>query len=132
MNGGSKKSARNQHMVAKDIKQFQFKKGESGNPSGKPKGTRSIKSIINELGDIEYDTPEELKAMYPNAKYTAKELAIMAIFAKSIKGDVQAFTAWADRLEGKPKQDIEANVTTQSKLPDGLTKEELLRLAGLE
>lgn len=118
-------------MPADSIKEFQFKKGESGNPNGRPKGARSLKSIINELGDIEYDTPEELKAMYPNAKYTAKELAIMAIFAKSIKGDVQAFTAWADRLEGKPKQDIEANVTTQSKLPDGLSIETLEKLAKL-
>lgn len=120
--------------MAKEDNLKPFKSGDewTGNKEGRPKGARSIKSIINELGDIEYDTPEELKAMYPNAKYSAKELAIMAIFAKSIKGDVQAFTAWADRLEGKPKQDIEANVTTQSKLPDGLTKEELLRLAGVE
>lgn len=109
-----------------------FKPGESGNPKGKPKGARSWKHVIKELCSLEYDTPPKIKAHFPEGKYSAKEIAVMAMMVKAWKGDVQAVKWLSETEDGKPNQAIEANVTTQSKLPEGLTKEELLRLAGVE
>jgi hypothetical protein len=119
----------------KNLKPFKAGDEWSGNKEGRPKGTKNLKTLIEELGSIEYPTPEELKAMYPNEKYTAKELAIMALFAKSVKGDVQAFHAWADRLEGKPNQTTDVTVTERQTIQDlcseKLTKADLLKIAGI-
>ena len=105
---------------------------ESGSKAGKKsKRGRSLNTVIRELIDCEYDTPEELKAMFPKEKYTGQELATMAMIVKSTKGDVQAFNAWADRLEGKPKQTVDTTVTERHQLPKGLTKKELLKLADM-
>ena len=96
-----------------------FKKGskKAKEAGQKSKRGRSLKTVIKELIEAEYDTPEELKAMFPKDKYTGQELATMAMIVKSAKGDVAAFNAWADRLEGKPKQtidgDFDNNITIQ-------------------
>ena len=105
---------------------------ETGSKAGKEsKRGRALSTVIRELIECEYDTPEELKTMFPKDKYTGQELATMAMIVKSTKGDVQAFNAWADRLEGKPKMTVDTTVTERHQLPEGLTKKELLKLADL-
>ena len=86
-----------------------YVKGDKRASAGgkKSKRGRSIKTIIKELLDAEYDTPEDLKKMFPNTKYTGSELATMAMLIKTTAGDVSAFNALLDQTEGKPKQTIE-------------------------
>ncbi len=74
------------------IKPWQFQPGKSGNPSGKPKGTVSLKTYARQM--IQDMTDEE-------------KLEFM-------KG-IDKKTVW-EMSEGKPKQDIEANVTVESKI----------------
>ena len=38
--------------IAKAGEKTQFKKGESGNPNGKPKGTKSLSTIILEMESL--------------------------------------------------------------------------------
>jgi len=79
-----------------------WKKGQSGNPAGRPKKLPELRELLaNVLGD-EKDGK------------TAAEAILMALRAKATKGDVRAAELLLDRAYGKPKQDIEmaANLTT--------------------
>ena len=77
-----------------------FKKGESGNPEGRPKRTRLTDALLSQLAEISAD--EETKA----------ELIARALINQALAGNVQAIREIGDRTEGKPKQsiDIEAHL----------------------
>ncbi len=70
-------------------KATQFKPGQSGNPGGRPKETPITDALRAALSD-----PSEL------------EKFIRAVLKKANKGDVKAFQAVSDRVEGKPAQAV--------------------------
>lgn len=87
-------------MIGKDQspdigKNTQWGEGESGNPDGKPLGTKHLSTIIQELeNDIDWDVTqlkdkEELKKRY--GKQGLKAMVIVA-FSKAMSGNVQAMT----------------------------------------
>jgi hypothetical protein len=79
-----------------------WKKGQSGNPAGRPKKLPELRELLaNVLGDSK------------DGK-TAAEAILMALRTKAVRGDVRAAELLLDRAYGKPKQDIdiEANLTT--------------------
>jgi len=79
--------------IYKDAKPF--KKGQSGNPKGRPKKIPELRELLaNVLGD-EKDGK------------TAAEAILMAIRNKAIKGDVRAAELLLDRAYGKPKSELE-------------------------
>lgn len=72
-----------------------FKKGESGNPNGRPKGSRDFVTIYREamkiLADKNSTTVEQLEAeMVANAAVLAR------------KGDFRFYKDTMDRLHGSP------------------------------
>lgn len=76
-----------------------WKKGESGNPKGRPK-LPSMKTIMESvLGDIK------------DGK-SAAEAIMMAMRNKAIKGDVRAAEFIIDRAYGKAKESIELSGST--------------------
>jgi len=76
-----------------------FKKGESGNPKGRPK-LPSMKAILESvLGDTK------------DGK-TACEAIMMAMRNKAIKGDVRCAEFIIDRAYGKAKESIEVTGST--------------------
>lgn len=77
-----------------------YKPGESGNPSGKPKGILNLKTLIQKVWS------EEITDDEGNPKIKAL-LSIKAMVDKAESGDVSAFKALAERVEGLPKQEIE-------------------------
>ncbi len=77
-----------------------FKKGESGNPSGRPKLTRLTEALR-----------EQLAEQMPNAsEETVAEAIARALIGEALTGDVQAIREIADRTEGKPKQAIDLDL----------------------
>lgn len=89
-------------------KPWLFKPGESGNPKGKPKGTKHFNTIFNEILKemVEIKTKDGIVKM-PLGKAMAQAMA-----RKAVAGNVQAFEAVADRMDGKAVQAMEIEVTT--------------------
>jgi hypothetical protein len=63
--------------------------GTSGNPNGRPKGSRNIKSIIQDLLNDEA-TYKKLPITAPEGTQTPLEAIIYTLMIKSIDGDVRA------------------------------------------
>lgn len=70
-----------------------FKKGQSGNPNGRPKKIPELQVLLAEvLGEKSKDGIEAAKAI------------LMALRAKATKGDVRAAEVLLNRAYGLPKQ----------------------------
>lgn len=88
-----------------------FKKGQSGNPKGRPPMPDLKAALAKVLAD-EKDG------------YTALEATLMAIRAKAVRGDVRAAEMLLDRSYGKAAQSLDISFDLSS-----LTDEQLARLA---
>lgn len=73
----------------------QFKKGVSGNPKGRPKGSTSIAGLIKKIG------AEDISA---KSDYDKLEFIMRKVFDFAVQGESWAVHFIADRLEGKPRQ----------------------------
>lgn len=82
-------------LTVKKQKDYLFKKGQSGNPSGRPEGSVSIvEGIKRKLMEIE-----------PENKKTYLELFLNSYFRKAIKDkDSQLMRDLVNRIDGMPKQ----------------------------
>lgn len=78
-----------------------WKKGQSGNPKGRPQGSVSIvEGIKQKLLEIE-----------PANKKTYLELFLSKLFLKAIKeGNEQLMRDMINRVDGMPNQKIDANI----------------------
>jgi hypothetical protein len=82
-----------------------FQPGVSGNPAGKPKGTKHFATILKEVFKTE-------KVKLADGREVTLDIAMsIAIAKKAWKGDVRAFEAITDRFDGKPHQSMEMEVT---------------------
>ena len=81
-----------------------FKKGQSGNPNGRP---RKLPELDKLLADVLGEEKDGI---------TAGEAILKAIRAKAAKGDVRAAELLLDRAYGKPKQSIDTAITTTEPL----------------
>ena len=90
-----------------NIKDHKFKKGESGNPKGRPEGTLNAKTIIKKW----LEAKDKFRNPITGEEEHLSQYDIIAIqqIAKARKGDTKAFEAVLDRVEGKPKQEIDVN-----------------------
>lgn len=83
--------------LSKEFKKRTWKKGQSGNPAGKPVGQRSYITIYREaltaLAKKKNVTPEELENII-------EQVGI----AKAMQGDFKFFQDFRDRVHGKPVQ----------------------------
>lgn len=70
----------------------QFKPGESGNPAGKPKGTKHLSTHIQDLLDDEAFSPEKVSGKEYSG--TPMKAIIVTAITKAIDGD----NRWADWL----------------------------------
>jgi len=82
-----------------------WKKGESGNPNGRPPKLPELHILLaNVLGKEGKDG------------LSAAEEILNALHAKAKKGDTRAAELLLDRAYGKPKQSIDNNITTTEPL----------------
>ena len=86
----------------------QFEQGKSGNPNGRPKGTKSIPDILKKIG--RENAPTELKKILENtfgkgdAEMSMQEAVLSTAYLYAIRGKQWAIQFIADRTEGKPIQ----------------------------
>ena len=76
-------------------KSGQFKKGQSGNPAGRPKGTKNLRTVVDTVANETVDLRENDKV-----KKVSKQLAIVkSLSAKAMQGDVRATTEMIKLIE---------------------------------
>lgn len=99
-----------------DGKETQFKPGESGNPAGRPVGAKSLRASLQEMMEMELEVMDPITKKM--GKKTVREIINMKAVANAMKGDSRAIQFVHERLEGKPKQemDLNANVTKMDKI----------------
>lgn len=87
-----------------------FKPGESGNPSGRPKGSRNRSTIAREVLEL----MEKIKNPITGntEELTQEEIMTLAVLKKARGGDVRAYVALLDSAHGQAKQSIEHDVIT--------------------
>ena len=88
-----------------------FKKGQSGNPKGRPKGSKNRSTIIKEILSLmvkKVDT--DGKAEWQSKEY----LMVEALVNKAIdKGDVNAFNAIYNNLYGNLKDSVDIHTSEE-------------------
>jgi hypothetical protein len=67
-------------------KHTQFKKGQSGNPKGRPKGAKNLRTIVNGVLDKPIKVHEEGEAR----SVTRFEALFISMYARAMKGDNRA------------------------------------------
>lgn len=88
----------------------QFKPGQSGNPDGKPKGRRSLATVVRDFLESEIDweklplkDSQKFSEQYPGK--TAGEALVITAFGKALDGD-SAARDWLRRSGYGDKVDI--------------------------
>jgi hypothetical protein len=103
-----------------NIKQHEFKPGESGNPNGRPrKYVSDLKAQGYKLSEVNDAIQalmsmdlEELKEVAQNPKATVLEVTIAMAIKKSIdRGSLYSIETLLTRVYGKPKELTEASGT---------------------
>ncbi len=83
-------------MAKDDIKKFQFKKGQTGNPNGRPKNDlREIKTVIADLLKKEKNNQQLVDGL------------MTVVVNKALKGDLKAVDMLLSYCYGKPTQRTE-------------------------
>lgn len=85
------------------------KKGEVRNPKGRGKGVLNSKTRLLRILELVTETKNPVTG--ETEEFTIAEQLDMQIIAKARKGDLKAYEILLDRLEGKPKQTSEVELT---------------------
>lgn len=80
----------------------QWKKGQSGNPSGRPKREWTWSGLLEQVAnEIETNTGKQFK-----------ELVTKRLFIAAVNGDVHAMKEIFNRMEGLPRQGVDLDITS--------------------
>lgn len=106
--------------------EHRFPAGQSGNPRGRPKGSRNVKTIVREFALEKHKVKKGGKTVH----LTTVELLLEFLLRKALDGDVQAARK-ADRLLGRYTSIASENVGYML-APEILSQEEALRRGNIE
>jgi len=107
-------------MPAKPPKKYQWKPGQSGNPKGRPPGSKNISTILRELMELEVETTDPVtgeRISAPGYLLVSKRL-----LRKALDGNDKSITEIFDRLEGRPAQKIDVKGDTKLFLEDAIKR----------
>ena len=103
-------------MSREHIKEHEFKKGQSGNPNGRPKGSKNRSTIAKKWLEVQESSKNpvtnELEDM------SQEDLMTLALIKKARGGDTQAYQKLMDSAYGAPLQQIEQTNIEQPLFPD--------------
>ena len=102
-------------MANKDI-QPRWEKGESGNPNGRPKGSRNRSTIARHWLEVNQNLKNPLTSEMETM--SQEDLMTLALIKKAREGDVAAYKALMDSGYGAPVQQIEQTNIEQPLFPD--------------
>jgi len=85
-----------------------FKKGESGNPKGRPVGSKNRSTIARHWLDINQNLKNPLTG--ENERMNQEDLMTLALIKKAREGDVNAYKALMDSGYGAAAQTIDTNL----------------------
>lgn len=91
-----------------------FKKGQSGNPKGRPVGRKSRSTIAKKW----LETPEKFKNPITGEieELTQEDIGTLALIKKMRSGDVRAYDSLMDSAFGKALQTNDINVNKDGPL----------------
>lgn len=98
-------------VIKQSNKPWQFPPGVSGNPAGKPKGTKHFSTLLMEQLKIMAKDKNGQPVLIDGKKANLGELMTQAMIRQAVRGNVHAFDSVADRIDGKPKQDMEIEIS---------------------
>lgn len=79
-----------------------FKKGESGNPNGRPKGTRNRSTIAKQWLEVSQKIKNPITGKEENLEQ--QDIMTLALIKKARNGDVSAYKELMDSAYGKIMQ----------------------------
>jgi hypothetical protein len=101
---------------AEPPKSGQFKKGQSGNSSGRPKGAKNLRTVIKEAASKKLSVVEDGK----RKKKTKMDLMVTQMFNRAAQGEAR-FTQMAldqfRNIENRPGTDPNNNVFEEADQP---------------
>jgi hypothetical protein len=101
-----------------------FSKGESGNPNGRPKGTKNRSTIAKHWLSISQNLKNPITG--DTELMSQEDLMTLALIKKAREGDVNAYKALMDSGYGAPVQQVEQTQTNVDL--SGLTTDEIKEL----
>lgn len=96
-----------------------WKKGQSGNPNGRPKREQSIAELLRWAGELKApeglaEKMQDVFGLPPEEPLTVKQTIILASVMQAMKGDRAHLQFWAERTEGRMPETL--NVSQSNKM----------------
>ena len=98
-----------------------WEKGKSGNPNGRPKGSKNRSTIAKKWLEVEQDLKNPLTSEME--RMSQEDLMTLALIKRAREGDVNAYKALMDSGYGSPLQQIEQH-NVEVTLPEWLSHEQ--------
>ena len=93
-----------------------YKKGQSGNPNGRPKGSKNRSTIAKKWLQAMQEAKNPLTL--ESEELSQEDLITLALLKKASEGDVNAYKALMDSGYGSPVQQVEQTILEQPLFPD--------------
>ena len=95
-------------MAGKGQIEPRWEKGESGNPNGRPKGSKNRSTIARRWLEVNQNLKNPLTG--ENETMSQEDLMTLALIKKAREGDVNAYKALMDSGYGAPLQQIDQSI----------------------
>lgn len=95
-------------MAGKGQIEPRWNKGESGNPAGRPKGSKNRSTIARQWLEVNQSLKNPLTG--EQETMSQEDLMTLALIKKAREGDVNAYKALMDSGYGAPMQQIDQTV----------------------
>jgi len=89
----------------------EFKKGRSGNPSGRPVGSKNLTTqaarILKKVAPESYIKAKNVRGLLVGKRVTVADAIAALWIRKALQGDMKAIKELNDRFEGRPRQALD-------------------------